>query len=126
MVVKDGIMDNRDVFGEWSFRMVVLVFAGFVLEALFDRYLLRMLDDGRTRGVSPWGDLFTALWASWSTGSWLGPSSGRRACGLRYLRSASDCRLREEVTGLSAVERARTCFRPFSCHAQGTLPLRAC
>merc|ERR1711972_416310 len=44
MVVKDGIMGDGDMFGEWSFRTVVLVFAGFILKTLFNQYLLKVLD----------------------------------------------------------------------------------
>ena len=42
--VKDGVMGDGDMFGEWTFRTVVLVFAGFILKTLFNRYLLRVLD----------------------------------------------------------------------------------
>jgi len=44
MVVKDGIMGDGDLFGEWSSRTVVLVFAGFILKTLFNQYLLKVLD----------------------------------------------------------------------------------
>jgi len=44
MVVKDGIMGDGDMFGEWTFRTVVLVFAGFILKTLFNQYLLKVLD----------------------------------------------------------------------------------
>mmetsp|Transcript_27221 Transcript_27221/g.85000 ORF Transcript_27221/g.85000 Transcript_27221/m.85000 type:complete len:338 (-) Transcript_27221:274-1287(-) len=43
MLVKDGIM-GESMFGEWSFRTVVLVFAGFILKTLFNQYLLKVLD----------------------------------------------------------------------------------
>merc|ERR550532_3644289 len=44
MVVKDGILGDGDMFGEWTFRTVVLVFAGFILKTLFNQYLLKVLD----------------------------------------------------------------------------------
>jgi hypothetical protein len=44
MVVKDGLMGNGDLFGEWTYRTVVLVFAGFILKTLFNQYLLKVLD----------------------------------------------------------------------------------
>jgi len=44
MVVKDGILGSGDIFGEWTYRTVVLVFAGFVLKTLFNQYLLKVLD----------------------------------------------------------------------------------
>merc|ERR1712032_1763260 len=44
MIVKDGFMGDWNLFGEWSFRTVVLVFAGFILKALFNQYLLKVLD----------------------------------------------------------------------------------
>eukprot|EP00416_Gambierdiscus_australes_P031948 CAMPEP_0171091386 /NCGR_PEP_ID=MMETSP0766_2-20121228/32974_1 /TAXON_ID=439317 /ORGANISM="Gambierdiscus australes, Strain CAWD 149" /LENGTH=336 /DNA_ID=CAMNT_0011549489 /DNA_START=80 /DNA_END=1090 /DNA_ORIENTATION=+ len=43
MIVKDGIM-GESLFGEWTFRTVVLVFAGFILKTLFNQYLLKVLD----------------------------------------------------------------------------------
>jgi len=43
MVVKDGIF-GETMFGEWSYRTVVLVFAGFILKTLFNQYLLKVLD----------------------------------------------------------------------------------
>jgi len=44
MIVKDGIMGNGDMFGEWTYRTFVLVFAGFILKTLFNQYLLKVLD----------------------------------------------------------------------------------
>merc|ERR1712176_286187 len=44
MVVKDGLMGDWNLFGEWSIRTVVLVFAGFILKTLFNQYLLKVLD----------------------------------------------------------------------------------
>jgi len=44
MVVKDGFMGDGSLFGEWSMRTVVLVFAGFILKTLFNQYLLKVLD----------------------------------------------------------------------------------
>merc|ERR1719229_264619 len=44
MVIKDGILGDGNMFGEWSFRTVVLVFAGFILKTLFNQYLLKVLD----------------------------------------------------------------------------------
>merc|ERR1719330_160219 len=44
MLVKEGIMGDGNMFGEWTFRTVVLVFAGFVLKTLFNQYLLKVLD----------------------------------------------------------------------------------
>jgi len=44
MLVKDGIMGDGNLFGEWSSRTVVLVFAGFILKTLFNQYLLKVLD----------------------------------------------------------------------------------
>jgi len=44
MLVKDGIMGDGDMFGEWSSRTLVLVFAGFILKTLFNQYLLKVLD----------------------------------------------------------------------------------
>merc|ERR1719446_1960977 len=44
MVVKDGIMGDGNMFGEWTSRTVVLVFAGFILKTLFNQYLLKVLD----------------------------------------------------------------------------------
>merc|ERR1712003_402976 len=43
-VVKDGLMGDGNLFGEWSIRTVVLVFAGFILKTLFNQYLLKVLD----------------------------------------------------------------------------------
>merc|ERR1712060_832056 len=44
MIVKDGFMGEWDMFGQWSSRTVVLVFAGFILKTLFNQYLLKVLD----------------------------------------------------------------------------------
>jgi len=44
MVVKDGILGSGDMFGQWTYRTVVLVFAGFILKTLFNQYLLKVLD----------------------------------------------------------------------------------
>jgi len=44
MIVKDGFMGDWDLFGEWTYRTVVLVFAGFILKTLFNQYLLKVLD----------------------------------------------------------------------------------
>lgn len=44
MVVKDGILGDGDMFGTWTYRTVVLVFAGFILKTLFNQYLLKVLD----------------------------------------------------------------------------------
>jgi len=44
MIVKDGILGDGDMFGEWTSRTVVLVFAGFILKTLFNQYLLKVLD----------------------------------------------------------------------------------
>ncbi|CAE8718110.1 unnamed protein product [Polarella glacialis] len=44
MVVKDGIMGSGDLWGVWTYRTVVLVFAGFILKTLFNQYLLKVLD----------------------------------------------------------------------------------
>ncbi|CAK0813591.1 unnamed protein product [Prorocentrum cordatum] len=44
MLVKDGLMGDGDLFGEWTYRTVVLVFAGFVLKTLFSLYLFKVLD----------------------------------------------------------------------------------
>merc|ERR550532_787107 len=43
MLVKDGVMGDT-MFGEWTPRTVVLVFAGFILKTLFNQYLLKVLD----------------------------------------------------------------------------------
>merc|ERR1719442_49528 len=44
MIVKDGFMADWNLFGEWSSRTFVLVFAGFILKTLFNQYLLKVLD----------------------------------------------------------------------------------
>jgi len=44
MLVKDGLLGDGNLFGEWSSRTVVLVFAGFILKTLFNQYLLKVLD----------------------------------------------------------------------------------
>merc|ERR1719293_191275 len=44
MIVKDGFMGEWDLFGEWTSRTMVLVFAGFILKTLFNQYLLKVLD----------------------------------------------------------------------------------
>merc|ERR1719277_2025928 len=44
MIIKDGVLGSGDMFGEWTFRTVVLVFAGFILKTLFNQYLLKVLD----------------------------------------------------------------------------------
>jgi len=44
MIVKDGFFGDWNLFGEWSSRTVVLVFAGFILKTLFNQYLLKVLD----------------------------------------------------------------------------------
>merc|ERR1719197_1568822 len=43
MIVKDGVFGDS-LFGEWTYRTVVLVFLGFVLKTLFNQYLLKVLD----------------------------------------------------------------------------------
>eukprot|EP00913_Durusdinium_trenchii_P010519 g9863.t1 len=42
MVVKDGLLGDGDMFGEWTHRTVVLVFCGFILKTLFNQYLLKI------------------------------------------------------------------------------------
>eukprot|EP00933_Yihiella_yeosuensis_P020452 TRINITY_DN1639_c0_g1_i2.p1 TRINITY_DN1639_c0_g1~~TRINITY_DN1639_c0_g1_i2.p1 ORF type:complete len:362 (-),score=82.87 TRINITY_DN1639_c0_g1_i2:209-1213(-) len=44
MLVKDGLMGDGDLFGQWTNRTFVLVFAGFILKTLFNQYLLKVLD----------------------------------------------------------------------------------
>jgi len=44
MIVKDGFLGDWNLFGEWTYRTVVLVFAGFILKTLFNQYLLKVLD----------------------------------------------------------------------------------
>lgn len=46
MIVKDGFMGDGswNLFGEWTYRTVVLVFCGFILKTLFNQYLLKVLD----------------------------------------------------------------------------------
>lgn len=44
MIIKDGIMGDGDMFGEWTYRTVVLVLCGFILKTLFNQYLLKVLD----------------------------------------------------------------------------------
>jgi hypothetical protein len=46
MIVKDGFMGDGswNLFGEWTSRTLVLVFAGFILKTLFNQYLLKVLD----------------------------------------------------------------------------------
>merc|ERR1719230_2115627 len=44
MLIKDGILGDGNMFGEWTYRTVVLVFAGFILKTLFNQYLLKVLD----------------------------------------------------------------------------------
>merc|ERR1719471_2340297 len=44
MIVKDGFMGEWNLFGEWTWRTFVLVFAGFILKTLFNQYLLKVLD----------------------------------------------------------------------------------
>merc|ERR1719174_2858388 len=44
MIVKDGILGDGNMFGEWTYRTFVLVFLGFVLKTLFNQYLLKVLD----------------------------------------------------------------------------------
>jgi len=46
MVVKDGFLGDGswNLFGEWTSRTFVLVFAGFILKTLFNQYLLKVLD----------------------------------------------------------------------------------
>jgi len=46
MIVKDGILGDGswNLFGDWTSRTFVLVFAGFVLKTLFNQYLLKVLD----------------------------------------------------------------------------------
>mmetsp|Transcript_23965 Transcript_23965/g.80943 ORF Transcript_23965/g.80943 Transcript_23965/m.80943 type:complete len:340 (-) Transcript_23965:339-1358(-) len=44
MIVKDGFLGDWDLFGVWSSRTIVLVFAGFILKTLFNQYLLKVLD----------------------------------------------------------------------------------
>jgi len=43
MLVKDGLMGDS-LFGEWSYRTVVLVLFGFILKTFFNQYLLKVLD----------------------------------------------------------------------------------
>lgn len=44
MIIKDGVMGDGSLFGEWTSRTFVLVFAGFILKTLFNQYLLKVLD----------------------------------------------------------------------------------
>merc|ERR1719343_1665716 len=44
MIIKDGLMGDGNLFGEWTSRTLVLVFAGFILKTLFNQYLLKVLD----------------------------------------------------------------------------------
>jgi solute carrier family 35 (UDP-sugar transporter), member A1/2/3 len=44
MLIKDGVLGDGSLFGEWSYRTVVLVFCGFILKTLFNQYLLKVLD----------------------------------------------------------------------------------
>lgn len=44
MIVKDGILGDGNMFGEWTYRTFVLVFAGFILKTFFNQYLLKVLD----------------------------------------------------------------------------------
>jgi hypothetical protein len=44
MIVKDGVLGDGNLFGEWTSRTVVIVFAGFILKTLFNQYLLKVLD----------------------------------------------------------------------------------
>jgi len=44
MIVKDGILGSGDMWGQWTNRTLVLVFAGFILKTLFNQYLLKVLD----------------------------------------------------------------------------------
>lgn len=44
MIVKDGLLGDGHLFGVWTWRTFVLVFAGFVLKTLFNQYLLKVLD----------------------------------------------------------------------------------
>lgn len=44
MIVKDGILGDGDMWGQWTYKTVVLVFAGFILKTLFNQYLLKVLD----------------------------------------------------------------------------------
>merc|ERR1719188_2753202 len=43
MIVKDGVLGSGDMFGQWTYRTVLLVFAGFVMKTLFNQYLLKVL-----------------------------------------------------------------------------------
>ena len=40
MLVKDGLLGDGDMFGEWTHRTVVLVFCGFILKTLFNQPLV--------------------------------------------------------------------------------------
>lgn len=44
MLIKDGVLGEGNLFGEWTYRTVVLVFCGFILKTLFNQYLLKVLD----------------------------------------------------------------------------------
>merc|ERR1719437_187388 len=44
MIIKDGMLGDGSMFGEWTYRTVVLVFCGFILKTLFNQYLLKVLD----------------------------------------------------------------------------------
>merc|ERR1712187_258810 len=46
MIIKDGFLGDGswNLFGVWTYRTVVLVFAGFILKTLFNQYLLKVLD----------------------------------------------------------------------------------
>lgn len=44
MIVKDGFMGDGSMFGTWTYRTFVLVFAGFILKTFFNQYLLKVLD----------------------------------------------------------------------------------
>lgn len=44
MIIKDGLFGSGSMFGIWTGRTLVLVFAGFILKTLFNQYLLKVLD----------------------------------------------------------------------------------
>lgn len=50
MLVKDGLLGDGDMFGEWTHRTVVLVFCGFILKTLFNQPLV--MGERRVTGPS--------------------------------------------------------------------------
>jgi len=52
MIVKDGLLSNGTMFGTWTSRTWVLVFAGFVMNTICNQFLLKVLASALAKNLS--------------------------------------------------------------------------